>query len=384
MAAVMSRNISNITEITKFMDECKAIGISVLGPDVNESNLKFTVNAEGNIRFGLGAIKGVGESTVQSITEERKTNGLFRGIFDFVQRVNLNTCNKKNMECLALAGAFDGFSELKREQYFAVNSKNEIFLEILIRYGNRYQTDKAVATHSLFGGENIVDIATPEIPVTEQWNDLERLNREKELVGIYLSAHPLDEYAIVLNYICNTQMTELNDTSALTGKEIIMGGIVAKVRKGTTKNGNPFGVVRIEDYSGSAELAFFGSDYVTFQGYLEEGLFLYINAHCQPKQWKPNELEIKVASIDLLSNVKEKLIEKITIFIPLMSLNAELITELSAITKQNPGETELYFKVTDTDEKVHVDFISRPVKVSVGKELIGYIDGNQELEFQIN
>jgi DNA polymerase-3 subunit alpha len=351
---------------------------------VNESNLKFTVNAAGNIRFGLGAIKGVGENAVQSIIEERAANGLFKGIFDFVQRVNLNACNKKNMECLALAGGFDEFSELKREQYFAVNAKSEIFLETLIRYGNRYQMDKAATTNSLFGGDNVVNVATPDIPSAGEWNDLERLNREKELIGIYLSAHPLDEYILILNHVCNTRMTELSDISALAGREMTMGGIVAGVRKGTTKNGNPFCIARIEDYSGSAELAFFGNDYVAFQGYLEEGLFLYINARCQPKQWRPNELEIKVTSINLLSNVKETLIGRITILIPLMTLNAQLITELSTLARKSQGKTELYFKVTDTDEKMQVDFVSRPVKVTVGKELIEYIESYEGVEFRIN
>lgn len=206
MAAVMSRSLSNITDITKLMDECKAMGIQVLGPDVNESNLKFTVNKHGDIRFGLGAVKGVGEAAVQSIMDERRANGPYKGIFDFVQRVNLNACNKKNMECLALSGGFDSFPELKREQFFAVNSKGEVFLETLMRYGNRYQADKAAAVNSLFGGENVIDIATPEILPAERWGDLERLNKERELVGIYLSAHPLDEYAIVLDHVCNTHM----------------------------------------------------------------------------------------------------------------------------------------------------------------------------------
>ena len=242
MAAVMSRSLANITDITKLMDECKAMGINTLGPDVNESNLKFTVNKEGNIRFGLGAVKGVGEGAVQSIMEEREKNGPFKGIFDFVQRVNLTACNKKNLECLALAGGFDSFPELKREQYFAVNSKNEVFLETLVRYGNRYQADQAAAANSLFGGENVVDIATPEIPVAERWSDLDRLNRERDLVGIYLSAHPLDEYSVVLEHVCNTHMAELEDKTALVGREITMGGIVTAVRRGISKNGNPYGI----------------------------------------------------------------------------------------------------------------------------------------------
>ena len=384
MAAVMSRSLSNITDITKLMDECKMMGVQTLGPDVNESNLKFTVNRNGNIRFGLGAVKGVGEAAVQSIMEERKENGPFKGIFDFVQRVNLNACNKKNMECLALAGGFDSFPELKREQYFAVNSKGETFLETLMRYGNRYQADKAAAVNSLFGGDNVIDIAPPEILPAERWNDLERLNKERELVGIYLSAHPLDEYAIVLEHVCNTHMSELDDKSALAGREITMGGIVTSVRRGISKNGNPYGIAKIEDYSGSAEIPFFGNDWVTFQGYLGEGTFLFIKARCQPKQWRPDELDVKITSMELLPDVKEQLIEKITILIPLAELNSALVTELASLTKEHPGNTELYFKVTDTEGKMYVDLISRPVKLSVGRELISYLKERPELAFHIN
>ena len=384
MAAVMSRSLSDITTITKLMDECKSMGIKVLGPDVNESNLKFTVNPEGNIRFGLGAVKGVGEGAVQSIMEERAKNGPYTGIFDFVQRVNLNACNKKNLECLALAGGFDSFPELKREQYFAVNTKNEVFIETLVRYGNRYQADKAAAVNSLFGGENVVDIATPEIPQAERWSDLDRLNKERDLVGIYLSAHPLDEYVVVLEYVCNTHMAELEDKTALVGREITMGGIVTSVRRGISKNGNPYGIAKIEDYSGSAELPFFGNDWVTYQGYLGERTFLYIKARCQPKQWRQDELELKITSMELLPDVKEKLIEKITILIPLGVLNKALVTELAELTKERPGTTELYFKVTDPESKMTLDLVSRPVKLSVGRELISYLKERPELDFRIN
>lgn len=384
MAAVMSRSLSNITDITKLMDECKAMGIQTLGPDVNESNLKFTANKDGDIRFGLGAVKGVGEAAVQSIVEERRANGPFKGIFDFVQRVNLNACNKKNMECLALAGGFDSFQELKREQYFAVNAKGEPFLETLMRYGNRYQADQAAAVNSLFGGENVIDIATPEILPAEPWGDLERLNRERELVGIYLSAHPLDEYSIVLEHVCNTRMAELEDKTALAGREITMGGIVTSVRRGISKNGNPYGIAKIEDYSGSAEIPFFGNDWVTYQGYLGEKTFLFIKARCQPKQWRPEELDIKITSMELLPDVKEKLIEKITILIPLAELNPAMIAELSNLTKEHPGNTELYFKVTDVEGKMHIDLISRPVKLSVGRELISYLKERPQLAFHIN
>lgn len=384
MAAVMSRSLSDINTITKLMDECKAMGIKVLGPDVNESNLKFTVNAEGNIRFGLGAVKGVGEGAVESIMDERKKGGTYTGIFDFVQRVNLNACNRKNMECLALAGAFDNFTLLKREQYFAANAKNEVFLDTLVRYGNRYQADRAMAANSLFGGENTVEIATPEIPAAERWSDLERLNKERELVGIYLSAHPLDEYAVVLEHVCNTHMAELEDKAALQGREITMGGMVTAVRRGISKNGNPYGIVKIEDYSGSAELPFFGNDWVTYQGYLNERTFLFIKARCQPKQWRKDELELKITSIELLPDVKERLIEKITILIPLGVLNTALVAELSELARRHPGSTELYFRVSDPETRMSVDLVSRPVRLSVGRELVSFLQERPELEFRIN
>lgn len=256
MAATMSRNISNITEITKLMDESKATGVNVLGPDVNESSLKFSVNRHGDIRFGLGAIKGVGESAVQSILTERQKNGPFKDIFDFVQRVNLSACNRKNIENLALAGAFDSFPNIHREDFFVKNAKDETFVEVLVRYGNKYQMDKAAATNSLFGGEHEVEIATPEIVRAPAWSDLERLNKERELVGIYLSAHPLDEFSVILENVCNTHMAQLSDLTPLQNHDLTLGGIVTGVREGYTKTGKPFGVAKVEDYSGTAEFAF--------------------------------------------------------------------------------------------------------------------------------
>lgn len=384
MAAVMSRSLSNITDITKLMDACKAMGMAVLGPDVNESNLKFTVNKDGNIRFGLGAIKGVSENAVQCIIDERAANGPFKGIFDFVQRVNLTVCSKKNMECLTLAGGFDSFAELTREQYFAVNAKSELFIETLIRYGNRYQLDQAAAVNSLFGGDNIIAISTPEALPAEPWGDLERLNKERDLIGIYLSAHPLNEYEIVLEHVCNTHMADLENKPALVGREITMGGIVTTVRRGTTKTGNPYGIVKIEDYSGFAEIPFFGSDWATYQGYVNEGSFLYIKARCQAKQWSADELEIKITSIDFLSDMKDILVKKLAINIPLEYLNTELVTDLATLAQQKPGSAELYFTVVDAEEQIEVELFARPVKLSVGKELILYLKERPQLAFQIN
>lgn len=384
MAGNMSRSLDNITEITKLMDECKAMNISTLEPDVNESYLKFSVNRKGDIRFGLAAIKGVGEGAAQAIIDERKNGGPYKDIFDFVERINLSACNRKCMENLALSGAFDGLPGIKREDFFAKNNRDESFIEILMRYGNKYQLDKQAAVNSLFGGENMVEIAKPEIPQAEQWSDLERLEMERDLVGIYLSAHPLDEFSVVLEHVCNTHMAELENKDALKGREITMGGIVTAVRRGFTKNGNPYGIAKIEDYSGSAEIPFFGTDWVTYQGYLNERTFLFMKARCQPKQWKQNELELKITSMELLPDVKEKLIEKITILIPLAVLNKALVAELAELTKKRPGTTELYFKILDSDSKMSVDLVSRPVKLSVGRELISYLKEHPEFEFRIN
>ena len=282
MAAVLSRNLSNIADITKFMDECKSMSIQVLGPDVNESILKFSVNKNKNIRFGLGAVKGVGESAVQNIIEERRKNGPFQSIFDFVERVNLSACNKKNIESLALAGAFDNLG-IQREQFFTDTLKGEAFMDVLVRYGNKYQADKQTATNSLFGNDTFMAIAKPEIPVCERWSDLERLNKEKELVGIYLSAHPLDEFRIILTYICNTGVVELNDKDLLINRDLLFGGIVTDFREGMTKKGSPYGIIKMEDFTGSAELPLFGKDYIEYSKYGKPGMYLLIRARVEDR-----------------------------------------------------------------------------------------------------
>lgn len=383
MAAVMSRS-KDIADVTKLMDECKAMNIRVLGPDVNESNLKFTVNKDGDIRFGLGAVKGVGETAVQSIIDERQKNGPYANVFDLVQRVNLNACNRRAMESMALAGALDSFADLKREQYFAMTNKNEPFLDTLLRYGNRYQADQAAAFNSLFGGENMVEIATPAIPQAESWSDLERLNKERELVGIYLSAHPLDDFQIILEQVCNTTMKELEDVPSLATREITMGGMVTSLRTGNSKNGNPYGIVKIEDYSGTAEIPFFGQDWVNYQGYLGERTFLYMKARCQPKRFKPEELELKITSIELLPDVKDQLLEKLTITVPLEALDKTMVMELSELTQKSPGKTELCFNIVDNGTKQAIGLKSTNTKISVTRELISFINQHEELEFRIN
>ncbi|MEG1749651.1 MAG: DNA polymerase III subunit alpha [Tannerellaceae bacterium] len=382
MAAVLSRNLSNITDITKFMDECKAMSIQVLGPDVNESILKFSVNSKGNIRFGLGAVKGVGESAVVNIIDERK-KGPFKSLFNFVERVNLTACNKKNMESLALAGAFDAF-DIQREQFFAETGKGETFLDALVRYGNKFQLDKSSSANSLFGDDNFVAIATPEIPYCERWGDLERLNKEKELVGIYLSAHPLDEYRTILTYVCNTGMAELSDRDSLKGRELLLGGIVTAFREGMTKMGKPYGIVKIEDFTGNGEIALFGNDYIEYSKYCRIGMYLLINATVQPRRWKEDELDFKIGSIRLLQDEKDKLIEKLTISLPIHDLDEPTINELSVLIKNNPGHSLLYFKVVDGEHNISLGLFSQNIRLTVTRELVDFLQLNENIDFKIN
>ncbi len=383
MAANLTRNKDDIGEITKFMDECKSMSIGVMGPDVNESELNFTVNKEGNIRFGLGGVKGVGSGAVEMIINERKKGGPFKGIFDFVERVNLTACNKKNLEALCLAGAFDNFPEAKREQYFAENGKNETFIETLIRYGNKFQMDKNSASNSLFGGFDSVEISKPEVPKADPWTVIERLNKERELVGIYLSSHPLDDFYVVLNHACNTMMKELSeDKFALKGREIMMGGIVIGFREGITKMGKPFGILKLEDYTGSAEIPLFGNDYIDYAKYCRPNMYLLITGQYQPRRFNENELDFKIASIQQLPDVKDNLIEKITITIPLHSLDESMITDLSGLLKNNPGNTALYFRVENEERNMFVSLTTEK-RVDVSRILINYLQ-NSALEFKIN
>ena len=383
MAAVLSRSLSNIADITKFMDECKAMGIQVLGPDVNESILKFSVDKQKNIRFGMGAIKGVGESAVQNIIEERKKNGPYKDLFDFVERVNLSACNKKNIESLALAGAFDNF-HVQRESFFVDNGKGETFLDVLVRYGNKYQTDKATAANSLFGDENFVAIAKPEIPHAERWSDLERLNKEKDLVGIYLSAHPLDEYRIILQYVCNTGMVELNDKETLVGREVLAGGIVTGFREGTTKTGNPFGILKVEDFTGSGEIALFGQDYIEYSKYGKPGMYLLISGKMEARKYNDKIFDFRISSIKLLPNEKDKLIENIRITVPIHDLDVPMINELSTLIKNNPGNSLLYFRVVDGSNNIALNLFSQNVRLKITKELIDYLSESETIDFKIN
>ena len=385
MAAIMSRRRDQITEITKLMDECKSMGIATLGPDVNESYEKFGVNHHGEIRFGLGAIKGMGESAAQAIISEREKNGPYKTVFDFAQRVNLSNVNKKAFESLALSGGFDSFG-ISRESYFATNNKGETFLDMLVRYGQLYQTEKAQAQNSLFGGFDDIEIATPVVPKNDiRWSDIERLNKERELVGIYLSAHPLDEYKIILDNLCNAKCADLADISKLNGREdIILGGIVTAVRQKFTKSGEPCGFITVEDFEGSGEIPLFGQDWGRWNGMFTEGASVYVTAKLQPRFMHSNQMEFKVQNVEYLQRVKEKAVERITISMNTDLLDNQVVADLNEIIHSNPGKTQLFFQLRDSRGINHVLLRSKTCGVDVRHTLIDYIDKVDGLDYHIN
>ncbi len=381
MAAVMSRNLDNISEITKLMDECKAMGIQTLGPDVNESRHKFSVNKEGAIRFGLAAIKGMGSSAAESIISERDANGPYTDIFDVVKRVNLSATNRKAFESMVLSGGFDSFG-IARERYLAPGPKGDIFLDTLMRFGQVYQTEKMQAQMSLFGSEEI-EITTPPIPESEPWSNIERLNRERDLVGIYLSAHPLDEFSMILRHLCNTRCSELADKEALTKKETItFGGVVTSVKSKFSRNGSPCGFVTIEDFEGSGELALFGEEWAKWRGMLTEACTIYVTAKAVPKYRGSNIIDIRIGDIQFLQTVKEKAIERLTVIINTDTIDTEKVSNLAAAIDDSPGETSLYIQLHDTSGNIQLR--SKAKKVEVGHSLIQFIEETEGMNYFIN
>ncbi len=377
MAGVMSRSLSDINTVAKLMDECKSMGINTLGPDVNESRLKFSVNHSGDIRFGMAAVKGVGEGAVQQILDERKARGPFTSIYDFVERVNLSACNKKSLESLALSGAFDSFGTVTREQFVTPFDNGETFLDTLVRYGNRYQTDKAENTFSLFGETEMLEIAKPEPPKNvERWSDLERLNRERDLIGIYISGHPLDAYKIIVNDVCNMHMTQLEDITPFANRDVMIGGIVTDIRTGQGRTGKPFGIVKMEDYTGAGEIALFGDDWARFSGYFQKGNSLFITARVEPRRWKENEYELKIGRVEFLTDVKDQKVKTITISLYTDKLTQSIVAEMSTIMKETLGPTEVLFNVHDTEKQMQVIVQSKNTRISVDGTLIDFLKRN--------
>lgn len=385
MAAVLSRNLSNITEITKFMDECKSMDLVVGGPDINESYLKFSVNPKGVIRFGLAAIKGVGTSAVEEIIQERENNGTFKNFSDFFERVNLSVCNKRNIEALVFAGAFDCFDdEISREQFMQSNTKGETYIDQLIKYGNKFQNDKINAQASLFGNDSSFSISKPEIPKLIKWSDLEKLNKERDVVGIYLSAHPLDEYSLVLKYVCIAKLKELEDIENFSNRDITFGGMVTNVREGVSRSNSPFMIMKLEDFSGNYEIPLFGNDYINYSKYGKVGLSIYVKAKVQPHKYKSGILELKIISIELLSDIANLLIEKITFQMQLESLSLSLVDNLASFISSNQGNCPLNFEIFNGNENLKIDLFSKTHKIDINKNTISILENLDGIKFKIN
>ena len=365
MAAVLSRNLTNVEQLTIYMNECKRMGINVLGPDINESMLQFSANKQGDVRFGLAAIKGVGEAAVESIIAERTKNGRFKDIYDFIERVDYSLVNRKCLENIAYAGGYDSISGFSRCKFFGVDQRDNngvTYIEQLMRYGQRYQSEKNNAQQSLFGGDTgTTDITPPVIPACAEWSQLEKLNKEREVIGLYLSAHPLDDYKVIIRNMCKTQVGDLDHLDELKGKEIAVAGMVVAVQNLTTKTGKPWGKFKLEDYNGTHEFALFGKDYENFRKYLFSDYFLFIRGRVQPRPYNDQELEFRITSMMQLSELQEA-VKEVHVQLAVEEITRDLIARMGRSVKEAKGNTLLRLNVYDRQAQVSLNLFSKSYK----------------------
>ncbi|MBR5850552.1 MAG: DNA polymerase III subunit alpha [Alistipes sp.] len=390
MAAVLSRNLANVGQLTIYMNECKRMGINVLGSDVNESMKTFSATRKGDIRFGLAAIKGVGEAAAESIIAEREQHGPYKDIYDFFERVNYSVVNRKCIENMAYAGSFSGLIDFHRSKFFAADQRDTqgmTFLEQLIRYGQRYQAEKSNAQQSLFGGGGVVDIQRPTTPVAFDWTQLETLNKEREMMGLYLTAHPLDEFKLVIDNFCKTQLSELENLEPLRGQDIAVAGLVVSVQNLTTKTGKNFGRFKLEDYNSTHEFSLFGKEYENFRKYLFEGYYLMVRGKVQPrpyrKEGEPEQLEFRIGSMMQLQEVRDTMIRELQIWLPIHELTEQFIKEFVPVVKRSKGKTQLRVQLYDPQEQVQLRLFSKKYRVELTQELIDYLNEN-ELKYTIS
>ncbi|MFA5573579.1 MAG: DNA polymerase III subunit alpha [Brumimicrobium sp.] len=369
MASVLSNNMNDIKQVTFFMNECRRMGLDVLGPDINESNFKFTVNKDGAIRFGLGAIKGVGEAPVEAIVQERIENGPFKDIFDVTKRVDNSKCNKKAYEGLILSGALDSFENIHRAQYFEEESGRS-FITNAIKFGNNYQENQNSKQVSLFGEGTGVESPAPRIPPAKEWSTIQKLKREKEVVGIYISGHPLDDYLIDIQSFCNGTLSDIKNVSENQNREFTVAAILTMVEHRFTKNGDPFGTLTFEDYDDSYKINIFREDYGRFKQYLIDGVFLYFTGKIQPKRFNPNEFEFKILKMDYLSKLRESKAKAIELSVPLVDINSEFIDVLEDVFKENQGNIPIKFRIYDLTNKLDIEMPSRRIKVDLNNKVI--------------
>ena len=383
MSAVLSNSLGNIEKITFFMDECKRMGLSLLVPDVNESSRSFAVNKKGQIRFGLGAIKGVGEAAVDSIVEERQARGEYKDIFDFVARINSRQVNRRCLESLALAGAFDCFSDIQRSQFFATDNEGITFIEKIVRYSAKISELKAAATQSLFGELGAGtgnDISMPKIPVTEPWSVMEQLKNEKEVVGVYISGHPLDEYKIEIQNFCNSNSGLLESKPNIVQS---FAGIVTKINVRTSANGNQFMIFTLEDYAGNYEFALFAKDFIQFERFIAQDRLLYIQGSYQLKNKHTDQMVFKIQSIELLTELLEERTKELRLRLNLSHLNLETVDYLEDLFDQYKGNKKVILEVYDEQDRVQLDFLSRKVQLTINKALVTDLSKVENIGFKL-
>lgn len=371
MASVLTHTMGDIKNVTFFMEECKRMGIKVLGPDVNESIGDFSVNANGDIRFGMAAIKGVGSNVVEGIVAERTENGKFSGVFDLAKRLDSKSINKKSLEALALAGAFDSYEGITRSMFFALDKDGQTLTEKIIRYGNSFNTGTETNQASLFGEDSDdAQVMEPPLPKVEPWGQLEQLAREKEVVGFYISGHPLDEYKLEITHLCRNTLADLADLKPHEGKEMNVAGIVTDVQHRTSKTGKPFGTFTLEDYMGSFEFILFGEDYIKFRNYLNPSFFLMIKGRVQLRFNQPGNLEFKIVKMDLLSELKEKAFKSLKVNVEAATVTPEFIDRIENIITNYPGKCIVEIMVEDKNDNMQVKMFSKSKKVAISTELM--------------
>ncbi|MDB5282183.1 MAG: polymerase subunit alpha, partial [Bacteroidota bacterium] len=369
MSAVLTNNQGNIDKITFFMEECKRAGIPVKGPDINESDVNFTVNKKGEIRYALSAIKGVGDAAVEGIIEERTKNGPYKSIFDLTRRVNLRTVNKKSLEALGLAGAFDCFTNYHRAQYFMPDKKDGLtILEKAVKYGNNLQNSQTMQQNSLFGGAGGgADLTEPTVFACEEWSLLEKLKKEKEVTGIYISGHPLDDYRLEIETFTNTKLNEIEKKK---DKDLKLAGIVTATETKIAKNGNSYCRLTIEDFDGTYNISVFGKDYMAFKNLIEtNGALLHITGRYQAR-WDGKEYEFKILKIDLLSEIRTKLTKALTLQIPVMEVDEKVVNEICSVAQKYPGTIKLRIRFVDHEENLVVSETSSLFKIELSNELL--------------
>jgi DNA polymerase-3 subunit alpha len=381
MASVLSNNMSDIKQVSFFMEECRRMGIEVLGPDINESGFTFSVNNAGAIRFGLGAIKGMGSGPVEAILEERK-NGAFSSIFELTTRINLRLCNKRAFESLAYAGGFDSFTGVHRAQYFAADANGRTFLEAAIRYGASVQEQQQSAQHSMFGEATGTTMPAPSVPKADEWPAIYKLNREKEVVGIFISGHPLDDYKVEITSFCTGTVAMLNDPSAFLGRDLLIAAVITGAEHRITKRGDAFGSLVIEDYQDAFKLNLFNESYLKFKHFMEPGTFVAIKGRIEVPRFRQYP-EFVVHHIELLQELRDKRAKMLKLRFSAKQLDQLVIDQLHELFEANPGACQLHFTVYDPLDGVEVSLPSRSVKVQPSSQLFKEL-AKLDIQFKLN